>query len=224
MADKSSITAVLRTETGKGAAHRLRRQGLVPAVLYGRGQESQSLTFHYADLKDLIFSAQGGLSMTSLHIEGKTEGEQETVVAVKEYQIDPVRRDLLHADLYEVDLNKPMQVEVPINLVGTAIGLAEGGMLQQIRRTLLLSALPREIPAMIDVDISHLETGQSIHVGEIQTGEGVEMITDPSFTVASVVIPRGLEEEEVEVEEEGEEGEALEGEEAVEEEASDQEE
>jgi large subunit ribosomal protein L25 len=221
MADKSSITATLRSETGKGAAHRLRRKGLVPAVLYGRGKESQSLTFKYSDLKDLIFSAQGGLSLTTLHIEGKTEGEQETVVAVKEYQIDPVRRDLLHADLHEVDLNKPMQVEVPINLVGTAIGLDEGGMLQQIRRTLLLSALPREIPAMIDVDISHLETGQSIHVGEVQTGDGVEMITDPSFTIATVVIPRGLEEE-VAVEEEG--AEDLEGEEAVEEEASDQEE
>jgi len=222
MAEKSSITATLRSETGKGAAHRLRRKGLVPAVLYGRGKEAQSLTFHYADLKDLISSAQGGLSLTTLHIEGKAEGKQETVVAVKEYQIDPVRRDLLHADLYEVDLNKPMQVEVPINLVGTAIGVTEGGMLQQIRRTLLLSALPREIPAMINVDISNLQTGQSIHVGDVKTGDGVEMITDPSYTIASVVIPRGLEEEVAVEEEEG--AEALEGEEAVEEEASEQEE
>ncbi|MBW2622449.1 MAG: 50S ribosomal protein L25, partial [Deltaproteobacteria bacterium] len=88
------------------------------------------------------------------------------------------------------------------------------------RRALLVAALPQEIPAMIDVDISLLENGQSVHVGDVQTGDGVEMITDPSFTIATVVIPRGIEEE-VAVEEEGEE--ALEGEEAVEEAASDQE-
>lgn len=220
MADRSSITATVRLDTGKGAAGRLRRKGLVPAVLYGRGRETQSLTFNSLDLRNLIFSAQGGLSLASLNIEGKGEGGQDTIVAVKDYQVDPVRRELLHADLYEVDLDKPIQVEVPINLTGTALGEEDGGLLQQVRRTLLVSALPQSIPGKIDVDISHLEKGQSIHVSAIQAVEGVEILTGATFTIATVVVPRGIEEE-VAVEEELE---GLEGEEVEEEAASDEEE
>ncbi len=219
MADRSSITATVRLDAGKSVARQLRRKGLVPAVLYGRGRETQSLTFNSSDLKNLIFSAQGSLSLTSLIIEGKGEGEQDTIVAVKDYQIDPVNRELLHADLYEVDLDKPIQAEVPVNLTGTAMGQEDGGLLQQVRRTLLVSALPQSIPGTIDVDISHLEKGQSIHVSAIQALEGVEILTDASFTLATVVVPRGIEEE-VAVEEELE---GLEGEEVEEEAASDEE-
>jgi large subunit ribosomal protein L25 len=189
-------------------------------VLYGRGRETQSLTFNSLDLRNLIFSAQGSLSLASLNIEGKGEGEQDTIVAVKDYQVDPVRRELLHADLYEVDLDKPIQVEVPVNLTGTALGEEDGGLLQQVRRTLLVSALPQSIPGKIDVDISHLEKGQSIHVSAIQAVEGVEILTGATFTIATVVVPRGIEEE-VAVEEELE---GLEGEEVEEEAASDEEE
>ncbi len=218
MADKSSITATVRLDTGKGVARRLRRKGLVPAVLYGRGREAQSLTFNSSDLRNLIFSAQGSLSLTSLIIEGKGEVEQDTIVAVKDYQVDPVDRELLHADLYEVDLDKPLQVEIPINLTGTAMGQEDGGLLQQVRRTLLVSALPQSVPDKIDVDISHLEKGQSVHVGAIQALEGVEILTDSTFTIATVVVPRGIEEE-VAVEEELE---GIEGEEVEEEAASDE--
>ncbi|MDY6852709.1 MAG: 50S ribosomal protein L25 [Thermodesulfobacteriota bacterium] len=200
-----NLTAAPRTTTGKGAARQLRRQGRIPAVFYGRRQQARSLSVNSKDLKTVIMSGGGKHSLIRLMIEDNDSHEEKTVM-LKEHQVDPVNRTLVHADFYEVEADRFIEVEVPFVLVGKPKGVDEGGLLQQIRRVLLVSALPQNLPGSIELDVSHLDIGDSIHVEEVQAPEGVEILFDVNFTLATVVSPKGLQAEEEAVEEE--EGEA----------------
>lgn len=199
------LTAAPRAATGKGPARRLRRQGMIPAVFYGRRQQTRSLSVNSKDLKTVIMSGGGKHSLIRLMIEDNDSHEEKTVM-LKEHQVDPVNRTLVHADFYEVETDRPIEVEVPFVLVGKPRGVEEGGLLQQIKRVLLVSALPLNLPGSIEMDVSHLDIGDSIHVEEVQAPEGVEILFDVNFTMATVVSPKGLQAEEEAVEEE--EGEA----------------
>ena len=198
MSAELNLSAAARTKTGKGGARQLRRDGRIPAVLYGRGQEGRSLSVLSKDLRTILMSEAGDFSVIKLNIENEG-GNEEKNVLLKEYQIDPVRRTLLHADFYEVDLKRVIQVEVPLNLLGTPAGVEKGGTVQQVRHQLLVSALPMELPSSIDVDISHLEMNEALHVSQVTPPSGVELIYDVDFAVATVVPPRS-EESEVEAE------------------------
>jgi large subunit ribosomal protein L25 len=180
------LTARYRTETGKGPAGRLREEGLLPAVFYGRNQEARPITVNYKEFKKVVFSEGAGKFMFKIDLEG-----EEKTVMLKGHQIDPIRRASIHADFYEVDLDRPIHFEVPVVLEGRPAGLENGGMLQQVRHVLIVSALPHKMPEQFVLDVSGLELGDSIHVEDIPTDEGVELVHETNFTVVTVIAPKG---------------------------------
>lgn len=200
------INAESRSLTGKGAARRLRQQGIIPAIFYGPKREAQSLTVNRTELTRLITSGAGGQLINLSVADGETT--QKSMVMLKDYQVDPLKRVLIHADFLEVDVTKAIEVEVPLELIGKPIGLEKGGILQQVRHTIEVSCLPAAIPSFIEVDISHLDFGETLHASEITAPEGVEILAEDHLAVATVVAPKGLEAEEAEEGEEDEEAEA----------------
>ena len=204
------LNAVPRSGLGKGPAKKLRRADRVPAVLYGLGSDPRPLTVDYKELKGAFLAMKSGQVMFQLRIEGEGAPEEKSAV-LKDYQLDPIKQTITHADFQEVDITKPIEVEVPLILVGKPEGLERGGLLQQIRRTLTVSALPINLPEKIEVDVSNMAMGGNLHVEEVPTPEGVELVYDVNFTLATLSMPRAAavsEEEEGEGEEGEEEGSA----------------
>ncbi len=210
---ENALTAETRTGTGKGVARKLRAAGRIPAVLYGKGVDSKSLSVDPTALDTLLHSTGAGLNtLIDLEVDG---GSQK--VLLRSLQREPVGGRFLHADFYQVDLTQRVTVSVPLQFVGTARGVAlDEGILDHPVRDVDVECLPSAIPERIEVDVSDLELGSSIHVSEIVLPPDTEMKTDGALTVASVVVPKEIEEPEVAVEEElegeapveGEEGEA----------------
>jgi large subunit ribosomal protein L25 len=207
----NALVAEPRDATGKGAARRLRAAGRIPAVVYGRGAESKAISVDPGALLKLLHDSGAGMNtLIDLSVDGTTQ-----TVLVKELQRDPVRGRPLHTDFYLVELDKTVEVSVPIHLVGRAAGVELGGIVDHPLRELELECLPRAIPEGVEVDVSALEIGQSIHVRDLELPQGVSVLTDENLAVASVIAPTVVEEEvpeeEVEAEEaaaEAEEGEA----------------
>lgn len=190
---ENEIAIELREGVGKGVARKLRAAGRIPAVYYGKG-ESQAISLEPRPLERLLRGSAAGLNtLISLKGGGSLSGKQ---VLVKSLQRDPVRGDLLHADLYAIDVTQAVHVEVPIHLTGTARGVSiDGGILEHAIREIELECLPTAIPEELPVDISELEIGQSLHVRDIPLPEGVTLLTDGDLSVASVAQPREIEEE-----------------------------
>ncbi len=205
----NALVADERDATGKGAARRLRAAGRIPAVLYGRGTASKSISIDPGALLRLLHGSGGGMNtLIELSVEGATR-----TVLVKELQRDPVNGRPVHTDFYLVDLDKTVEVAVPIRLVGKAPGVELGGILDHPLRELELECLPRAIPESVDVDVSALEVGDSIHVRDLELPGGVSVQTDLNQAVASVITPVIVEEPVAEEELEDEEAAAAEGEE-----------
>jgi large subunit ribosomal protein L25 len=185
-----ALSVEVREHTGKGMGRRLRATGRIPAILYGRGRESVPISLDPRLLEKLLAASDAGMNtLIDLAVVGRSDLAGK-VVLVKELQRHPVRGSLLHADLYEVDLTKTIEVSVPIHVVGTAAGVAlDGGILDQALRELEIECLPRAIPDQIDVDVSALKIGESIHVRELVLPEGVKLLSDPDLSVVSVVAP-----------------------------------
>ena len=208
------LTATLRSESGNGPARQLRMQGKMPAVLYGPKTEPVKLTVDIKELETSLKEGSLGQSIFNLTVAGgKKKG---TAVMIKELQRHPVSGNFLHADFYEIDMKSKIRVMVPINAIGKSVGVEMGGLLQIIRREVEVLCLPTEIPESIEVDITELDIGDSLHVEELATSENVEIPADVNFTILTIVSPKVEEEPEEEVEEEeGEEAAAEEeGEEA----------
>ncbi|MBC2715816.1 MAG: 50S ribosomal protein L25 [Desulfobacteraceae bacterium] len=199
--------AQTRHSTGKGTARSLRRDGKIPAVLYGSDIESIPLSISIYDIEQLLKKVNYAQALLNLKVEG---GEPfEKTVMIKEIQTEPLNQNFLHMDLYEVDMKRKLTATVPIVTTGTSKGVEAGGILQIIRRELDVNCLPTEIPKQITIDITDLDIGDSIHVDEIELEGDVEIPFDANFTIMTVVVPKVVEEEVEEVEE-GEEGEELE--------------
>jgi large subunit ribosomal protein L25 len=208
-----ALTAQSRKETGKGAARTLRSQALIPAVFYGPEVDPVNLCLAYRDMEKLIKTGAGENVIIDLAIEtGKSTLNHRAML--KEIQLDPVKQTILHVDLYEISMDKKIEVEVPITLTGTAKGVSdEGGILQQVSRTLEISCLPDSIPDAFELDVTELEIGDSLHVSDLKIPEGIEVLVEEELTIATVVPPTKVEEIEPEVpEEEEEEREEVEGE------------
>lgn len=205
----NALVAELRDATGKGVARKLRAAGRIPAVLYGKGTETKAISVDPSALQRLLQSSGAGINTL---IELSVDGTRRTVL-VKELQRDPVRGRPLHTDFYLVELDQTVEVSVPIRLVGKAPGVELGGILDHPLREIELECLPRAIPESVDVDVSALEIGDSIHVRDLELPEGVSVQTDANLAVASVITPAVVEEPVAEEPEEGEEG-VAEGEEA----------
>ena len=185
-----TLNAQPRNEGGKGPARRLRREGMVPAVFYGPKQAPCSISIGSKDIKTILLSKTGGRSLLKLKIEGEGQIEEKTVM-IKDHQIDSLTRTVVHVDFYEIDPTVPLEIEAALVLKGKPEGVEKGGMLQQIRRTLTVSALPEKLPDEIVLDVGHLDMGESVHVDEVQAPEGVSILFDVNYTVATVIAPKG---------------------------------
>ncbi len=202
----ANLAVELRTETGKGVARKLRAEGLIPAVLYGKGKDAVSLKLQANVLERLLKTSHAGLN-TLIDLEGASEVSGRTVL-VKELHRHPFAGNLMHADLYEIDTTSKIQVSVPIHLEGTAEGVRLGGVLEHMMREIDLVCLPTAIPDSIDLDISGLDIGDTAHVEDLVLPEGVESSADSQLPVAHVAAPRVEEEPEAEEAVEGEAAEA----------------
>ncbi len=193
-----------REKLGSAETRRLRKQGLVPGVLYGRG-EPKAICVEERTLRSALTGDAGLHTILDVVIEGAKSSHASVL---KDYQQDVVRGWITHIDLHEVRLDQPIQTAVAIVLVGEAAGSKEGGVLQQSLNEVAIEALPLEIPPQIEIDISELHVGDAVRVADLAPPEGVTILDDPESTIASVTLPTRVEEPEPELVE----GEELEGE------------
>jgi large subunit ribosomal protein L25 len=195
-----------RTRLGSAEARRLRRDGIIPGVLYGRGQDPHAIAVPERELRRAL-SGPGGLRAI-LDVVVGGEGEAHPSI-LKEYQRDPVRGTVSHVDFHQVRLDQPIQAQVSVTLVGDPVGVKEGGVLTQVTREVTVEALPLELPEHVDLDVGALGIGESLRIADLTAIEGVTFLGDPDEVLASVALPTRV----VEPEEELEEGEeAAEGE------------
>lgn len=197
----------MRTTTGNGPARALRREGMIPAVLYGPQTEPVKITINTKELERILKEENIGQALFNLTIEGQKPLTKTAMI--KELQTKPVSGDFIHADFYEVAMDRKIIVDIPVVVTGQAKGVALGGILQIIRRELEVLCYPGEIPESIEIDVSNLDIGDSLHVHEIPLKENIEIPADVNFTVLTVSSPKpeeGVEgeapEEDVDVEEE----------------------
>ena len=188
-----------RNTFGKGSARALRREGLIPAVLYGPKRDSVPLTISPLDL-DKIYK-DSGTERVILSLKIDNGGTQDVTVVVKEVQAAPVTGQYLHIDFYEISLNEEIVVNVPVEVTGRSKGVERGGFLQVVRHQLEISCIPTDMPDKIEVDVTNLDIGDSIHIGDLAlVGDKVRVLADTGLTVVTVVPPT-VEEEEVPEEE-----------------------
>lgn len=205
-----------RDSRGSAESRRLRKQGLIPGVLYGRGKAPHAICVPERELRRVLTGPSGLHAILDVVLEG-----QKTTHAsiLKDFQQDVITGRIAHIDLQEVRLDQPIQAQVVIELVGESAGTKEGGVLSQVSREINVEALPMEIPERIEVNISEMGIGDTLRLADIAKQDGVTFLDDPEETVlATVTLPTRVEEPEPEVsEEELEEGaELAEGEEAPE--------
>jgi large subunit ribosomal protein L25 len=222
MAQIISLAAQAREQTGKGAARQSRFAKKVPAVIYGHGRATQSLTVDAPALEKALTGVDPESTLIELSVDGK-----KTKALIREIQRHPVRPDIIHVDFYEIHADEKITLKVPVHLVGTPDGVRNGGgVLDQVTREVEIEVLPEHIPDRVELDVSALIIGQALHVRDL-TIPHAAILTLAELTIATVVPPRAEEvvapapeaaaetaEPELirkEREEEGEEGEAAEG-------------
>ena len=186
------LKGVRRTGVGKGVARKLRQTGSIPAVYYGRGEDPIVLTVGLKDLQDVIERAEGSNVIVDLKVDGDGAGDRKALI--REIQRDPVGGHILHLDLQHISLTERLVVEVPIVLVGTPVGVKDGGgILEHLLREVEVECLPTDIPSKLEVDVSALNIGDSLHVSDLKA-ERVEILTEAERAIATVVPPTVLEE------------------------------
>jgi len=205
MNQQTVIKAAIRNEKGKGSARKLRSKKIIPAVLYGHKVDSVMLTIENSEIAR-VFKAGDDTNLINVKIDnqGKTA---EKLVMIREIQRHPVKNNILHLDLFAVNVKEKIHAPVHIRLIGEAPGVKLGGNLRQIIREIEVRALPTDIPQYFEVDISELEIGDSIHISDLVIPENVNVLADDSATILNISAPV-IHEEETSEEEEGEEGEA----------------
>ena len=221
--ERVKIVVQQREERGSRASRRLRKEGRIPGVLYGRG-EPQPFSVEERELRHALTGDAGLHAILDVTVEGANASHASVV---KDYQQDIIRGGITHIDLHEVRLDQPIQTTVALHLVGEAAGSKEGGVLSQAVNELSVEALPLEIPPAIEldvselnvealpleippgieIDVSELHIGDNLRVSDITVPDGVTLLDDPETTVASVTLPTRVEEPEEMLEE----GEAVEG-------------
>jgi large subunit ribosomal protein L25 len=184
------VTAKNRAETGKNENRRLRQSGLIPGVVYGSAKKPVPVAVSPKEIGAILRSKTGDSTLFDLDLDGTRRK-----VILKEYQVEPIKGKLLHADFYEVALDKAIEVRVHIELAGTPVGVkTQGGVLEWLQREVEVSCLPTDIPEKITVDISNLELGKHLRVQDLPVPPKVEIVTDSDVVVVHVVMPRAEEE------------------------------
>lgn len=183
--ERVTLSAEKRDAAGKGAARSLRREGMVPAVLY-RGGGSMPIRIGNKDLSGFIQATAGEQVMVNLQF---PDGENKLAL-MKDYQVDPVKGELLHSDFFEVSLTEEIKVTVHVTTKGEPIGVKrDGGILQHGIREIEIQCLPDRIPGHVYADVKNLEVGKSVHVSDLILGEGIKVLTDADEVIASVIMP-----------------------------------
>lgn len=185
--ERPVLRAEIREGRGKGKARKLRVKGQIPAVFYGPRSKAIPLVIDAKEFSKTLQTEAGENVLIDLDILRDDQSARK-VVMVKDLQIDPLKRIALHADFYEVAMDEMVTVEVPIHLVGKPEGTKMGGILEQVRRVIQIQCLPADIPKSIDVEVSSLKIGDSVHVQDIKV-EKAKILADSNFTVATVVPP-----------------------------------
>ena len=181
------LTAEIREGVGKEKAKKLRTKGLIPAIFYGPRSQTIPLVIDSKELAKVLQTEAGENVLIDLDIRKGNQSDRK-VVMVKDIQIDPLQRITLHTDFFEVTMDEMVVVEVPVHLVGKPEGTKMGGILDQIRRVIQIQCFPGDIPKSIDIDVSPLKIGDSIHVQDIIV-EKVKILSDTNYTIATVVPP-----------------------------------
>ena len=195
------LDSKVRTQTGKGASRRLRTEGRLPAIFYGPEAEPIMLSIDYLQLKKVLKGKAAENIIVDLQIDSNGRSQSKTVM-IKELQRDPITRDYLHVDFFEISMGKEIEAVISIQLINTPLGVTNGGLLQHIRRELSVSCLPKDLIEKIDIDVSGLDIGDSLHIRDITLPAGLNSKEDDDLTIATVVAPTiTAEPEEVEAEE-----------------------
>ncbi len=176
-----------RSKLGSRESRRLRRQGLIPGVIYGRGRKPHPIAIPERDLTVALSGAHGLHAILDVVLDGQKTARPSVV---KEVQRDPLRGRIVHVDLQEVRLDRPIHASVAVELVGDSPGVRAGGVLTQLVREVSVEALPQSVPDTLVLDVSSLGVGQSARVADLQVPEGVRVLDDPDAILASVAAPR----------------------------------
>jgi large subunit ribosomal protein L25 len=219
--ERTKLVVTEREKHGSAESRRLRKEGLVPGVLYGSG-EPVAICIAERELRRALTGAAGLHSILDVEIDGK--GSTHASI-LKEYQVDPVRGGVTHVDLQEVRLDQTINAAVSVHLLGAddAPGVREGGVLSQVLREITVEALPLEVPEHLELDVSGMEIGGTIRIAELTAPDGVTILGDPEMVVATITAPTKevvVEPTEEELAAMEAEGEAAEGEEGAEGEAA----
>ncbi len=185
------LAVTKRSEAGTSAARHLRRQGLVPATLYGRGSEPVALAVSAKRLRELMHEGGHNLILR-LNIEDGA-GDVPTVM-LREVQVHPLSGAFLNADFQRISLSERITASVPVVLVGEAPGIKRGGLLDQVLHEVEVEALPTELPAHLELNVSELQIGQSLHASDLAAPAGARIVADPSAVIVSMTVPRVVEE------------------------------
>ena len=185
--DIFDLKVTQRNTFGKGPARTLRREGMVPAVLYGPQRKSLPLSVSPLELKKIYKTSGSDQVILNLMIENG--GTKNVTAMVRELQTSPVSREYLHVDFFEISLDKEIVVSVAVEVTGKSKGVERGGLLQVVRHELEISCLPRDLPDNIELDVTDLDIGDALHVGDIVLGEGIKLLADPSLTVLTIGAP-----------------------------------
>lgn len=180
--ERVTLSVEKREKLGKGGARSLRRSGIIPAILY-KGGNSLPVQLSAKELSKFISKTAGEQVIVNLQFPDDTKQ-----AIVKDYQVDPVMGNLLHVDFQEISATEAIRVMVPVVIKGEAIGVKrDKGILQHGLREIEIECLPDKIPGHIDVDVTNMGLGQSIHVSDLKLGEGIKILTDPDEVLATVV-------------------------------------
>ncbi|HYA13360.1 MAG TPA: 50S ribosomal protein L25/general stress protein Ctc [Syntrophales bacterium] len=183
----SELKANRRKDIGKGVARRLRKDGFVPAVVYGSKADTILLSVNSAELTKILKGKEENVFINLQVDNGK---KMEKFTLIKELQIDPVSGNLLHIDFIEIDKNQSITLDIPIHFIGTAVGVETGGDLHHIKRDIKVSCLFSVLPEFIEVDVSGLNIGDSIKLHDIKLSEGVTVLDPGDTIIASVTAPK----------------------------------
>lgn len=183
MDQQKVLNIELRSKTGKGISRQLRKQGLIPGIVYGKGMESVPVSLNP---KELVAALAEAGNNTLLALKG-VESLEGSMAIVTDAFVNPLRGTVGHVDLHRINLSEKVRVEVKLHTVGTAVGVKEGGLLDVTAHSIEVECLPSDIPEFINIDITNLGIGQSIHVGELQIPAGLKVLSDSRASVVSVL-------------------------------------
>ncbi|HVL74165.1 MAG TPA: 50S ribosomal protein L25/general stress protein Ctc [Beijerinckiaceae bacterium] len=192
MSAVKQIQAVARDRVGKGAARAVRRQGQIPAVIYGAGQPPQAIAIDYNQGRQLIYAGHFLTTIFEIEVEGQT-----TRAIPRDYQLDPVKDFPVHIDFLRIAEGQTITVEVPVHFVNqdASPGLKRGGTLNVVRHAVELEVPADAIPEAIDADLTGLDIGDSLHISAIKLPEGAKPTIERDFTVATIAVPAGFKDE-----------------------------